>query len=70
MQQGELLKKAVVASPDTVDKSKPVSPSVDRDDALPAKSAPHAQERQSIFDKKELKRSAQDFDMLKVSAAI
>ena len=74
VQQGELLKKAVVASPDTVDKSKPLSPSSPRgarDEALPAKSAVHAQERpESIFDKKELKRSTHDFENLKVFAAI
>lgn len=71
MQQGELLKKAVVASPDTVDKSKPLSPRGARNEELPAKSAAHVQERpESIFDKKELKRSTHDFENLKVSAAI
>ncbi len=65
-QQGELLKKAQVVSPDTVDKTRPLSPRDDRVEALPAKSAAPEPQRQSIFDKKELKRTVQDFDMLKV----
>ena len=72
MQQGELLKKAVIASPDTVDKTTPASPRALGGDKpqeeFPSKgaAASASQDRQSIFEKKELKRSANDFDMLKV----
>ena len=72
MQQGELLKKAVIASPDTVEKTTPTSPRGQGGDKsleeLPFKgaAASASQDRQSIFEKKELKRSAKDFDMLKV----
>lgn len=73
MQQGELLKKAVIASPDTVEKTTPASPRGQGGDKSPeeppfkgAAASASPGDRQSIFEKKELKRSAKDFDMLKV----
>ena len=71
--QAELVKKTHVTSPDTVDKdsaakaasrASPISPRLKESDALPARGG--GAEKQSIFEQAKMKRSAKDFDMLKV----
>ena len=73
-QQAELVKKTHVTSPDTVEKDSgkaatPVSPRAKQEpEALPVKA--RAAEKQSIFEQPKMKRSAKDFDNLKVRGRI
>ena len=73
-QQAELVKKTHVTSPDTVEKDSgkaatPVSPRAKQEpEALPVKA--RAAEKQSIFEQAKMKRSAKDFDNLKVRGRI
>jgi hypothetical protein len=65
LQQAELVKKAVVAPSDSVER--PLSPRVAvTANQHPQKVAASEQSSRSIFEQPTLRRSAKDFDMLKV----